>query len=774
MREESSGAVGRIRLSCHRPAGYCTGLGTYLLGGPNSKKRTASSLPGRKRRPGLEKGSPLLPALCFITIINVSLSLPPPSLLLTPPLLPSDPDPRPSPFGLVPPNSRTLAAATAQPRPYQSRLQSASLGFQASATAAVNRGHYRQQRAKSPPGCSRSGIAQPPPARLPLSPSPFNNVPSTVAQTHATSASRQASPAQAPSAASHRIDDAVAVAVAAATLLPLNATARARARALRPPFFLLELIVGFLAHSLALTADAFHMLNDIISLVIGLWAVVAAQKETTDEYTFGWVRAEILGAFFNAVFLIALCVSIILEALTRFVEPPEINNPKLILIVGCAGLFSNLLGFVVLGGHGHSHDHDHGDEGHDHDHAHGEHSHDHSHTNDAEEGRAGRDIRSEVADESGDVNDILPEVVVRRATTDRSGTDSPETTRRIRFGDDAQGRDESNTRGSRASGQSRGRVRRRSSKSGHSRFASIEDMSIHPASFRQDIIAASLAASSNGPVAETDSSEESAVADSENDANESSPLLKDSNATSNNGTIAHKSHSHSTSTTWRRRARRDSSVHDGHNHTMPRKPGSKVSGHSHADMGMNAMMLHVLGDALGNVGVIITALIIWLTDWPGKIYADPTVSLFITAIILKTSIPLTLATARVLLQATPENICIQDIRQDIERLPGVVSCHHIHVWQLSDTKIVARKCLHAYGIHSATIQPEFCLDQKHQRDHDVAALSLDGATADGPADAACLLECVDDCEEQGCCTQDTASSTRRGSDSSQGDAQPRS
>lgn len=52
-------------------------------------------------------------------------------------------------------------------------------------------------------------------------------------------------------------------------------------------FFLLELVAGFLAHSLALTADAFHMLNDIISLVIGLWAVVAAQKATTDEFTFG-------------------------------------------------------------------------------------------------------------------------------------------------------------------------------------------------------------------------------------------------------------------------------------------------------------------------------------------------------------------------------------------------------------------------------------------------------------------------------------------------------
>lgn len=75
-------------------------------------------------------------------------------------------------------------------------------------------------------------------------------------------------------------------------------------------FFLVEIVSGFLAHSLALMADAFHMvsqshlfraacesmdrtsansaqLNDIISLVIGLWAVSAAQKTSTDEFTFG-------------------------------------------------------------------------------------------------------------------------------------------------------------------------------------------------------------------------------------------------------------------------------------------------------------------------------------------------------------------------------------------------------------------------------------------------------------------------------------------------------
>lgn len=103
-------------------------------------------------------------------------------------------------------------------------------------------------------------------------------------------------------------------------------------------FFVLELGVGVAVGSLALMADAFHMLNDIISLVVGLWAVQAAQKQTTDKYSFGWLRAEILGAFFNAVFLIALCLSIVLEAITRLIDPPEISNPKLILIVGSLGL----------------------------------------------------------------------------------------------------------------------------------------------------------------------------------------------------------------------------------------------------------------------------------------------------------------------------------------------------------------------------------------------------------------------------------------------------
>lgn len=519
-------------------------------------------------------------------------------------------------------------------------------------------------------------------------------------------------------------------------------------------FFALELTVGFLVGSLALMADAFHMLNDIISLLVGLWAVSVARKATTDKYTYGWLRAEILGAFFNAVFLIALCVSIVLEALTRFFDPPTIDNPKLILIVGSLGLFSNLVGFFVLGGHGHSH----GPEGHDHGHGH---SHEHS-VHAIEEGFGTFMTRPD--DESGPVADVLPEVAVARATNVTAA-------RRIRFNSsDITNLEERSD--SKASAHSRGRLR--SSSNRHSRIHSIDDMSIHPASFRQEIIAASR--NQHEPSESSSSSDvacEDAIADEE--PTENSPLAANGRLTS-----CHRGRSTS------RRPRRDSILHDSHNHKKPKKASKKGHGHSHDDMGMNAMILHVIGDALGNVGVIITALIIWLSDWPGKYYADPVVSLFITLIILRSAIPLTSATAKILLQATPDHLDVSEIREDIESLPGVRSCHHIHIWQLSDTKLVAsmhiqvefsiseaagekymqlarraRSCLHEYGIHSATIQPEFCTDAHIGSDTTAATESnVHTPKQCRSGDDLCLLECIDSCQDQGCCPSATEGSVQ--------------
>jgi zinc transporter 1 len=124
-------------------------------------------------------------------------------------------------------------------------------------------------------------------------------------------------------------------------------------------FFLVEIIVGYLTNSMALVADSFHMLSDIAALVIAFISVRMAPKSWSKN-TFGWARAEVLGALVNAVFLVALCFSITVESLKRFYEPEPIHDPQLILWVGTMGLVVNLVGLCLFHEHGSSHGHSHG------------------------------------------------------------------------------------------------------------------------------------------------------------------------------------------------------------------------------------------------------------------------------------------------------------------------------------------------------------------------------------------------------------------------------
>ena len=132
-------------------------------------------------------------------------------------------------------------------------------------------------------------------------------------------------------------------------------------------FFLVEIIVGYITGSVALIADSFHMLSDVISLIVGFFALRYSKKAgQTDRNTFGWQRAEVLGALINAVFLVALCFTILIEAMKRLVEVEAINNPWLVLIIGGLGLLVNVIGLFMFHGHGHGHSHGGGSNGHSH------------------------------------------------------------------------------------------------------------------------------------------------------------------------------------------------------------------------------------------------------------------------------------------------------------------------------------------------------------------------------------------------------------------------
>ncbi|KAF2265327.1 cation efflux family protein [Lojkania enalia] len=390
-------------------------------------------------------------------------------------------------------------------------------------------------------------------------------------------------------------------------------------------FFLTEISAGFYTRSLALVADAFHYLNDLIGFIVALVAVQVTERgKSPQDLSFGWARAQLLGAFFNGVFLLALGLSICLQSIERFVRLEHIENPKIVLVVGCVGLFLNIISATFLHGNlrcvfpvtlsDQTTEHDHGD-------GHGDgHSHSHSHSHD------------------------------------------------------------------------------------HSSYAN------HPHSHEEA----------------------------------GSPIV----GTEMQNVQPHPDHAE-------------------HIHLLNQ---SKKHG---MDLGILGVLIHVIGDAINNIGVIISALVIWLTKPGGRFYIDPAVSMWIGIMILISAIPLTKRSGTILLQSAPPGVKLDDVKHDLELVPGVQSVHELHVWRLDQKKVIASahvvvkeeslstfmkaaqtvsECLHAYGIHSATLQPELLLGNNSTATRATTtsrASSIAGSLRQRAGE--CGLTCGKLCEPLMCC-----------------------
>ena len=112
-------------------------------------------------------------------------------------------------------------------------------------------------------------------------------------------------------------------------------------------FFVVELVGGILSNSLALLADAGHMMSDVAALGLSLLALRWALRRPTAQKTFGYHRLEILVALVNGLALWGMAGYIFYEALGRFSQPPEISSTPL-LVIASLGLLVNLLGMYVL------------------------------------------------------------------------------------------------------------------------------------------------------------------------------------------------------------------------------------------------------------------------------------------------------------------------------------------------------------------------------------------------------------------------------------------
>jgi len=113
----------------------------------------------------------------------------------------------------------------------------------------------------------------------------------------------------------------------------------------------LEAAAGVFAGSLALLADAAHMLSDALALGLALFAAWLARRPATPERSFGWRRAEVLAALANALVLVVLGAWIVWEGVGRISDPPGVTGAW-VLAAGLAGLLVNLAAARVLHGAG--------------------------------------------------------------------------------------------------------------------------------------------------------------------------------------------------------------------------------------------------------------------------------------------------------------------------------------------------------------------------------------------------------------------------------------
>ena len=118
-------------------------------------------------------------------------------------------------------------------------------------------------------------------------------------------------------------------------------------------FFVVELVGGIVANSLALIADAGHMLADSGALIICVVAAAVAERRGGARRTYGFYRVEILAALANGLILLVLAGEILHGAVRRIWTPGEVEGLTM-LVIAVIGLGANIAGILLLGGHSHN------------------------------------------------------------------------------------------------------------------------------------------------------------------------------------------------------------------------------------------------------------------------------------------------------------------------------------------------------------------------------------------------------------------------------------
>lgn len=154
-------------------------------------------------------------------------------------------------------------------------------------------------------------------------------------------------------------------------------------------FMIIEIIGGYIANSIAIMSDAAHLLSDLLGFLISILSIYISRKVAKHNMSYGYHRAEIIGALVSIVLIWALTLWLLYEATLRIITPPQVDGFIMIIIAIIGFCFNVIMGIVLVKSgvphshglqkcnHKHDHDHEHEHE-HEHDHDHDDHSHEHN------------------------------------------------------------------------------------------------------------------------------------------------------------------------------------------------------------------------------------------------------------------------------------------------------------------------------------------------------------------------------------------------------------
>ncbi|MCF8229565.1 MAG: cation diffusion facilitator family transporter [Bacteroidales bacterium] len=109
-----------------------------------------------------------------------------------------------------------------------------------------------------------------------------------------------------------------------------------------------------------------------------------------------------------------------------------------------------------------------------------------------------------------------------------------------------------------------------------------------------------------------------------------------------------------------------------------------LRGHSKSNINIKAAYLHLIGDTLSSVAVIVGGILIYFFD---VYWVDPLITVLISIYIIKETISVLMETYNILMQGTPKNINLKEIQRRIEKIQEISGIHHVHAWNLSDKEI---------------------------------------------------------------------------------------